>query len=325
MKYIFGPVASRRLGISLGIDIVPYKTCTFNCIYCECGKTTNNSIERKPYIKAEKILKELQDYLKAAGELDYITLTGSGEPTLNSEIGLLIKEIKNITKVPIAVLTNGSLLYLPEVRKDLLSADLIIPSLDTISSTLFLKIDRPHEELNINQIIKGLIAFRKEFKGLIWLEIFFVKDINDRESEIEEMIRIIKKIKPDKIQLNTIDRPPTENLAEPCGREELELICKKFKNNELPAEIVESIEEKTGYHSGDDSSENQSKFQYSNIKEQIINLIKRRPETARHLADTFGVSINYVNKILQDMQKEKLITIAFPDNSNDAYYAYLIQ
>ncbi len=162
LKYIFGPVISRRLGISLGLDIVPYKTCTFDCIYCESGTTTEKTIGRKPYIDSKEILNELGDYLKESPNLDYITITGSGEPTLNSEIGLLINEIKKISKVPVAVLTNSSLLYLPEVRKELLSADLVIPSLDAAGQGSFLKISRPPQELDLKKIIEGLILFGKE-------------------------------------------------------------------------------------------------------------------------------------------------------------------
>ena len=310
MKYIFGPVVSRRLGVSLGLDLVPYKTCTFDCIYCECGKTTEKTIKRKPYIKTEDILEELNNYLKNASRLDYITITGSGEPTLNSEIGLLINEIKKITKIPIAVLTNSSLLYSEDVRKDLLNADLIIPSLDAVSQTTFLKINRPYIELNINQITDSLILFRKEFKGLIWLEIFFVKDINDRENETGELIRIIKKIKPDKIQLNTIDRPPAENSAKSLSSEEIENIFNKFVDNNLSAEIIKSVSDR-------------NKIQISNnqdLKEQIINLIKRRPETAKHIANTFSTPISYINKVLKDLEEQDRIILVFQDDSKEAYY-----
>ncbi len=310
MKYIFGPVISRRLGASLGIDLVPYKTCTFDCIYCECGRTTNTTIERKPYIKAEDILGELRDCLKNVPELDYITLTGSGEPVLNSKIGFLIIEIKKVTKIPIAVLTNGSLLYFEDVRRELYNADLVIPSLDAAQQATFLKIDRPYKDLDINQIIQGLILFRKEFKGLLWLEIFFAKGINDRETEIDEMIKVAKRIKPDKIQLNTIDRPPAEDFARSLSNEELKNIYSKFINNDLPAEIIKSVPEESRIQISDNQD----------IKEQVINLIKRRPETAKHIADAFGVSINHINKVLKDLEKQGIITVTFPDNSKEAYY-----
>ncbi len=310
LKYIFGPVISRRLGISLGLDIVPYKTCTFDCIYCESGTTTEKTIGRKPYIDSKEILNELGDYLKESPNLDYITITGSGEPTLNSEIGLLINEIKKISKVPVAVLTNSSLLYLPEVRKELLSADLVIPSLDAAGQGSFLKISRPPQELDLKKIIEGLILFGKEFKGKIWLEILFVKNINDTEEEVEGLIKIIKEVNPDKVQLNTIDRPPADKSALRVSNKDLEDICRKFKNNNLPAQIISSA----GVRADIQISE------HADLKEKIINLIKRRPETAGHIADTFGAQINNINKILKDLEEQNIVTITYPDNKNEPYY-----
>lgn len=297
MKYIFGPVVSRRLGVSLGLDLIPHKICTLDCIYCESGKTTNKTIKREPYIKAVDILKELKSCLKKIKNLDYITLTGSGEPTLNSEIGILINEIKQITDIPVAVLTNGTLLYLEKVRKDLLNADLIVPSLDAVQSETFLKIDRPHKHLNISEIIKGLIQFRKIFKGLIWLEIFFVQDINDQEIEIEKMIDTIKKIHPDKVQLNTIDRPPTESFAHPEEDKKLMDIYNKFLNHGINAEIIKPVKVKKGV----------LQPEQENIKKQIINLIKRRPETAQHISFYLSIQMPYVNKILRELEEGSIV------------------
>ena len=310
MKYIFGPVISRRLGRSLGIDIVPYKICTFDCIYCECGSTTKKTIKRKLYIDSKDILIELGDYLKTAPDLDYITITGSGEPTLNSEIGLLINNIKKILKVPVAVLTNSSLLYLPEVRKELLSADLVIPSLDSAAQGSFLKINRPHQELDLKKIFKGLILFRKEFKGEIWLEILFAKNINDTEEEIERLIKIIKKVKPEKVQINTVDRPPADSSALPVSNKGLEDICKKFKKNNIPAEVISLAKGKADIQISE----------HVDLKEKIINLIKRRPETAVHIADAFGVQIYFVNKILKDLEEKNIVITTYPDNKNEPYY-----
>ncbi len=297
MKYIFGPVLSRRLGASLGLDIVPYKTCTFDCIYCECGSTTEKTILRKPYIDAEKILVELRDYLKSNQKPDYITLTGSGEPTLNSEIGLLIRQIKKITKAQVAVLTNSSLLYLPEVRNDLMPADLVVPSLDAALSGSFNEINRPHEGLELLKIIQGMIAFREEFKGEIWLELLFVKGVNNQDKEIEALIRVIKEIQPDKVQVNTVDRPPAEKTAMAIDKQEIEDIYNRFKAQSLPVEIITSNKKKNAIES----------FEMEDLKDKIINLIKRRPETGVNMAKTFGVSINYINKVLRDLEEQKII------------------
>lgn len=155
-KYTYGPVPSRRLGLSLGIDIVPFKTCSFDCIYCQLGRTTNKTIERKAYVTTTELLTELQVVLKDDEQIDYITFSGSGEPTLNSEIGQMIREIKRITTIPVAVLTNSSLLAQESVQEDLLSADLVIPSLDAVTAETFQKINRPYTGIEISQVVKGI-------------------------------------------------------------------------------------------------------------------------------------------------------------------------
>lgn len=174
-KYLFGPVPSRRLGMSLGIDLVPHKVCSLNCIYCECGSTTKLTIDRKEYVPYDIVIKELEHYFRNNTAPDYITFSGSGEPTLNSRIGDVIRFIKhNIPGIPIAILTNGTLLYQKQVRKELLEADVVLPSLDAASDLIFRKINRPFHKLNINKYIQGLVNFRNEYKGKIWLEVFII-------------------------------------------------------------------------------------------------------------------------------------------------------
>jgi wyosine [tRNA(Phe)-imidazoG37] synthetase (radical SAM superfamily) len=165
-KYIFGPVPSRRLGRSLGVDLVPYKTCTFDCIYCDLGRTTHKTVSRQSYVPPEEIQGELELYLSVLDKKpDYITLSGSGEPTLNTNVGEIIRKIKKITSTPAAVLTNGSLLSMDGVREDLSEADVVLPSLDAITPALFEYINRPHPSLGIEDIISGLIQFRKQYQG----------------------------------------------------------------------------------------------------------------------------------------------------------------
>lgn len=229
MKYIFGPVASRRLKRSLGIDLIPYKTCSFDCVYCELGRTTNKTIERKEYIPPEKIIINLKEYLKRATiPPDYITLGGSGEPTLHSRIGVIISEIKKITPIPVAVLTNSSLLYQDAVKKDMRGADVILPSLDTVTKSLFEYLNRPHPSLQIKEIIKDLKDFRKAFTGKIWLEIMFCLGVNDSKEEINALNEAIQGINPDKIQLNSVDRPPAEDFVFSAPIEKLTEIQKEF-------------------------------------------------------------------------------------------------
>ena len=215
MKYIYGPVKSRRLGLSLGITATSYKTCSFDCIYCQLGRTTLKTAEIQEYIKAGEIIQELtgwaQNNPQAAQTLNYISFSGAGEPTLNSKLGQLIAEIKKIIPVPIAVITNASLLNNPGVRKAISLADLIIPSLDAASPEVFLHINRPHETLKLDEIIQGLISLKKEFSGQVWLEVMLVHGINDDIRQIKKLSEVIEKINPQKIQLNS----PVRSTAEP--------------------------------------------------------------------------------------------------------------
>jgi wyosine [tRNA(Phe)-imidazoG37] synthetase (radical SAM superfamily) len=214
MRYIYGPVNSRRLGLSLGITLTPYKICSFDCIYCQLGKTSKITAERKEYLPFEEILEELrvwlQNNISEADKLNYITISGSGEPTLNTKIGELIGEIRKISSVPVAVITNASLLNIPLVRKELLGADLIAPSLDAVTPDKFRGIDRPYQDVKIEEVIDGLLNLRKEFKGKIWLEVMLVKGVNDDLGHVRRLKEVIDNLKPDKIQLNSPVRATTE-------------------------------------------------------------------------------------------------------------------
>ncbi|MFH1202564.1 MAG: radical SAM protein [Candidatus Omnitrophota bacterium] len=228
MKYIYGPVKSRRLGLSLGVSLTPYKTCTFDCIYCQLGDTTHKTTERKEYIKIEEILNELKAWLGANNEIqktvNYITLSGSGEPTLNVNIGEFIFQIKRIVNIPVAVITNSSFLSQASVRSQLLGADLIVPSLDAVSVSIWQKIDRPELNLKLDGIIQGLVSLRKEFKGKIWLEVMLVSGINDDIRQIKKLKEAIDMINPDKIQLNSPVRVAAESGILAVDKKKLEKI-----------------------------------------------------------------------------------------------------
>ena len=215
MKYIYGPVASRRLGLSLGVSLTPYKVCNFDCVYCQLGRTTQYSGERKEYVHAQDIIDELKAWFINSPEdvkdISYVTFSGSGEPTLHNKIGPLIAEIKNITGLKVAVITNASLFSNPEVRQSLLGADLIIPSLDAVTGGVLNKINRPASGINPEDIVNGLIEFRKQFRGKIWLEVMLVRGINDDLRHIKKLKIAIDKINPDKIQLNS----PVRSTSEP--------------------------------------------------------------------------------------------------------------
>ena len=221
-KYLFGPVSSRRLGASLGIDLLPYKTCTLDCVYCECGGTTDLTLCRKEYVPANDVLAELDEVLQQGPALDYVTFAGSGEPLLHSKIGEIINWIKDhFPRYAVAVLTNGTLLQHNEVRAQLSRADLVVPSLDAVTETMFQKINRPHGNLNCREVISGLVQFRREYRGEICLEIFIIPGMNDAPAELEQIRNVISSINPDRLQLNTLDRAGAEDWVQPATEEEL--------------------------------------------------------------------------------------------------------
>ena len=273
MEHIFGPVLSRRLGFSLGVDLVPFKTCSLDCIYCQAGKTTHKTIERKSYVSLESVIPELKDALKQNQKIDYITLSGSGEPTLNLDLGRIITAIKKITDIPVAVLTNGTLLHLESVRDELMAADLVVPSLDAVSQEIFCKINKPHPHINVSQMIAGLKSLRGDFSGDIWLEIMLVKGLNDFPEEIKKLNDVISSIEFDKVQLNTTVRPGADKVIEPVTNEELARI------KELLGERCEVI---AGFR------ENQHTID-TNIPEKIISIISRRPLNLSEISDSLGI------------------------------------
>ena len=304
MRYIFGPVASRRLGRSLGIDLVPYKTCSFDCLYCELGTTTHLTLERKMYSAPQEIIDELKGYLKKpALQPDYITLGGSGEPTLHEHLGTIIAAIKKLTSIPVAVLTNSSLLYRDDVKEALLRADVILPSLDTVSPSLFSFLNRPHPALDVKKIIQGLIDFRKLFTGQIWLEILFCRGVNDSEEEVMRLQEVIREINPDKIQLNTLDRPPAEDSVFPVGREELERIKRCFG---AKAEII------TG------SLPEDAQGNIADRKKRVHNLIKRRPCTFDEISLTLGIPKMALTDLIEVLKNEGKVSQRL--HNNQVYY-----
>jgi len=217
MKYVFGPVPSRRLGQSLGIDPIPLKTCNWNCVYCQLGRTLPLTNERKAYIPAECILEEVRQALDAnpAGAIDWVTFVGSGEPTLHNGLGWLIRQVKGLTQLPIAVITNGALLYLPEVRAELASSDAVMPSLDAGNPRLYQKINRPWPKLTFDRLVEGLVTFRHEFSGKLWIEMMLIRGMNDTDEVLHEIATILKRIQPDQVHLLLPVRPPAESWVQP--------------------------------------------------------------------------------------------------------------
>jgi len=296
-NYLFGPVPSRRLGISLGVDLVPMKTCTLNCIYCECGESTHLTLERREYVPFDMVKQELSLYFENNPVPDYITFSGSGEPTLNSRIGDVLHVIKShFHNIPTAVLTNGTLFSQKQVREDIKAATVIIPSLDAATEKVFRKINRPSPHLKIDKIIEGLIRLRKEYRGKLWLEIFIVPGMNDTEQELTALKQAIDKIEPDQIQLNTLDRPGPVPTLRTATRQKLEYVIDfwQIENASIIADVPEHKE----------------LFPYrKDTASAILGTIARRPCTLKDLSEILGLHTGEVKKYIDSLQTDKKINV----------------
>ena len=303
MGQIFGPVPSRRLGFSLGVDTIPFKTCSLNCIYCQLGRTINKTIQRKEYIAADDVLREIEEVLREGKRIDYITFSGSGEPTLNSEIRRMISRIKELTSIPLAILTNGTLLYRPRIREDLMEADLVIPSLDTVTQEIFEMVNRPHPSLKIEKVIAGIDSFSQQFNGKVWLEIMVVKGINDSLEEIEKAAQVIKQMNLEKIQLNTVVRPPAEEFARPLTREDLNNIKTVLgKKCEIIAEFKRATQ----------------KAYKRDVEKRILSMVKRRPVTLVDISHSLGLHRNEIIKYVETLEKNHQVKTEV--HSGERYY-----
>jgi wyosine [tRNA(Phe)-imidazoG37] synthetase (radical SAM superfamily) len=287
VKHIFGPVPSRRLGRSLGVDIIDFKVCTLDCIYCQVGRTTKLTTERAEYIDIEKVLAELKEVLSKGVKADYVTISGSGEPTLHSRLGELVEEIKKLTDIPVAIITNGTLLYRADVRKDCSKADLVVPSLDAAYEELFKKVNRPCEGLTVENLIDGLIKFRQEYAGQIWLEILFVEGVNTGDEHIQRLKEVIKRIKPDKIQLNTSVRPTADQNVRKVRLETLEQISKQLGDN---CEVVAGF------------SAQQSISTSTFSPEDVLSMLKRRPCSLEDICSGLGIGRNEAVKCVSILE-----------------------
>lgn len=291
-NHIFGPVPSRRLGLSLGVDLVCHKTCTLNCIYCECGPTTNLTLERKEYVPFDEVKAELSHYFENHPDPDYVTFSGSGEPTLSPDIGRVIAFIKEKrAKIRVAVLTNATLLSDPVVRKDLNRADLVMPSLDAVTPETFKKINRPAGQLDIHEVIDGLNAFAGSFQGELWLEVFILPEINDAQSELKALGDIIRNIKPARIQLNTLDRPGAVTGLKPASKQDLDRVA-----GIIDAANVEIIARVKDLASGDHISDDK-------MEAMVMETIHRRPCTV----DDLTAALNLEKGKLEILMKQLIL------------------
>lgn len=294
--HIFGPVLSRRLGVSLGVDLVTHKICSMDCVYCECGKTTQLTCERENYVPFEAVAAELDDFFAGHPDPDYITFSGSGEPSLNLSLGKVIRHIKQQKPgIKIAVLTNSGLFSDRRVRAELLEADLVVPSLDAATEQAFQKINRPCASLDIHSIIAGLAAFRSEFKGQIWLEVLILPGINDDARDLARLKKAVAAIRPDRVQLNTLDRPGTLADIRPASREELERVIRVLDYR--PAEIVVKFPEPPG-----------TGIKREDVAQAILETVHRRPCTSTDLQIILGLEQQQVDRALSRLEKEHKVT-----------------
>jgi len=304
-KYTFGPVPSRRLGLSLGVDVIPNKLCSLDCVYCEVGITDKRGLARKEYLPANEILAEVKMVIAEYPQIDHITISGSGEPTLNSKIGDIIRGIKQMTKVPVAVLTNGTLLDDPEVRRDLMEADIVSPSLDAISPDVFEKIDRPNPNLRIDTIIEGIKTFGKEYHGKLWMEILFVRGMNDHDDEVYKLKQVIDEIQPERVHLNTVIRPPAYSSAQPVGEERMKEIQNILgKRSEILGVFKDT--RKTKEHTADGQA--------------IFALLQRRAMTVDQMTLSLAMKREEITKSLEQLERDKLIK-SYVFNGEEYYQA----
>ena len=284
----------------MGVDIIPHKYCCFDCIYCQIGKTTNIETIRKRFADPFKIIDEITDAINKTERIDYITFSGSGEPTLNSDLGTMIEEAKRITNIPVSVITNSALLYRGDVRKDLMLADVVLPSLDAVSEDIFKYINRPHSLIEIDTIIHGLKLLRKEYKGKIWLEVMLVKNVNDTEEELGKLKKIVSELNVDKLHLNTVTRPPTEETAGRLTKDDLEKISKYLGE---PSEIICDFEKFVEMYNDE------------NWSQKIVEILQRRSLTLDDIVKITGISLSKAKNRLKTLENEgEIKSYCFDDN-----------
>jgi len=288
-SYIYGPVPSRRLGLSLGVDIIPPKVCTLDCVYCQVGRTTEKTADRDDFLDIEIVLGELREKLSAGVKANYVTVGGSGEPTLHLRLGDLIDGIRELTDIPVAVLTNGTLLYRQDVRCDCAKADVVLPSLDAGDAEIFSIVNRPAPDISIEKLVSGLARFRDEFSGQIWLEVFLISGVNTDDGQIEKIKGLIAGIRPDRVHLNTAVRPvaekgvaavPPEQLAEIAAR--IGANCEVVAAAATPVSCDHRVERSTA---------------------DVLSMLKRRPCSIPDICAGLGMTRNEAVKHVSLLQE----------------------
>jgi wyosine [tRNA(Phe)-imidazoG37] synthetase (radical SAM superfamily) len=297
MRTIFGPVPSRRLGRSLGIDVIPPKSCSYDCIYCESGRTTHLSIERQLFVPPEQVLGELDRYFQEHSRgADVLTFSSAGEPTLYLGLGDLLKAIKQrFPHLPLVVLTNGSLLWDPQVRKELHLADRVVPSLDAASEEVFSKINRPHHSLELARVIEGIHSLGRDCPGRFHLEVMLVAGLNDDEEHLRALARTAESLNPDRIELNTVVRPPACSGVLGLSRQQMQVAAGWFS-----PERTEIIGEFRSHAHGEPGSD---------LATRILELLRRRPCTSEQMGESLAVSHEALEKRLAKLEREGAVRV----------------
>jgi len=300
---VFGPVPSRRLGRSLGVDVVPYKTCTFDCVYCECGKTTDKRCRREEFYPLTGIIDEVEGCLSESKEKpDVITLSGAGEPTLYSRMGQLLLELKKMTEIPLAVITNSSLFDQPQIREELMAADVILPSLDSALEETFQAINRPHPQCDLKGIMRGLELFTGGFRGRVFFEILFVPGMNDDDENLRALGSFLEKIKVESVQLNTAVRPGTEKDIRPLSLDDLKRIKDILGP---PSEIIAAVESR-------------AQKPETEVESKVLSMIRRRPCTAEDMSRSLGIPVPGIVKIVDSLLRRD--EILKEHHGDDVFY-----
>jgi wyosine [tRNA(Phe)-imidazoG37] synthetase (radical SAM superfamily) len=299
--HLFGPVPSRRFGRSLGVDLTPHKTCSQDCVFCQLGPTLMKTVTRGAFVPTDDVLRELTHWCRSGDWAKYITLSGSGEPTLHMEFGDVLDHIRMTAKAPAVLLTNGSLLGSAEVREAACRADIVKISLSAWNQSSFEHVNRPHPNLAFDRVVTGIHQFRASFSGQLWLEVFLVKGWNTVADDVARIAAIADRMQPDRIHLNTVDRPPAMAGVLPLSEGEMKALAALFHPK---AEIPRAASHTGGWAS-------------PALKDAIVAMVGRRPCTSAQIADVFSANNVEVVKILSELVRTGTVSV---QSLNDRRY-----
>lgn len=311
-KRVFGPVNSRRLGLSLGVDLTPFKTCTYNCIYCQLSATNRFTMRRDSFFDPNSVFEEVKAALEGDRRPDFITFSGSGEPTLSTDLGPLIDRIKKYIDIPVCVITNSSLLWMKDVAEEVARADLIIPSLDAASEKVWQAINCPVPEASFVFMLDGIRRFCRSYKGRIWLEIMLIAGINDHDAELKKLAQFSRGLGVEKIQINTAERPPRQSDVKAVPHDRLVEIASSYDFG-APVEVLTRHKPK------------EAKRADGELSQVILELLQRHPASIEEVAASLGYSQREVRGALELLLKQRRVETTPPGEGEDSPYYRLIE